>query len=348
MGTATSDTDSAQRLVGDPFDLARIGALHASQVARDVRLDESTLHEIAAGLDVDEIQNIHHAFLGENWDIVPDEFRSVAQAVDFTVVSCLLQFGHGFRYDLHRLCGRGASRTIAIGARALHGTGDLDADRLQSLTVEQIREAFQLPVHPDLEPLAQQLGTVLNETGRILAGLDVETFYAFCERIMSSETARDEPAATLTRELANNFPAFNDQGQLHDGSRVVLLKKATLAIGELRRLAAPHDVKYGFAGDLDRAVAPVDNVIPAMLVYRGVLRLSPSLRRVIHEDRAALPRGPKEAEIRAVALAACEKIAEAADHAFTPLDLGYYLWCAGKEPGAREFPRHHTKDTVFY
>jgi hypothetical protein len=105
---------------------------------------------------------------------------------------------------------------------------------------------------------------------------------------------------------------------------------------------------YDFSGDWQRAVAPVDNVIPAVLVYHGVLRLSPALHRILHVQRAPLPQGSQEVELRALALAACEQIVAMADGTFTALDLGYYLWRSGKAPDVRQFPRHHTKDTVFY
>jgi len=140
---------------------------------------------------------------------------------------------------------------------------------------------------------------------------------------------------------------MNDQGTLHDGSRVVFLKKATLAAGELARLAAADEKLYAFS-DLRRAIAPMDNVVPAVLVYHKVLRLSESLFSTIHERREPLPRGPQECELRAAGLVACERLAEASDGAFTPLDLGYYLWLAGKVPEIRRFTRHHTKDTIFY
>jgi hypothetical protein len=147
--------------------------------------------------------------------------------------------------------------------------------------------------------------------------------------------------------MSRHFPAFDDQAQLHDGSTVVLVKKATLAVGEIRRLAGSLDPAFMLAGDFPEAVAPVDNVIPAMLVLHGVLQLSPSLKSQI-ESGTALERGPREAELRAVALTACEQIVAAGSQKFTALELGYYLWRSGKDPSARQFPRHHTKDTVFY
>lgn len=232
-------------LEGAPFVLARSSCRHAVQVARDVAIDEAALQRFSAQLDVRAVQDILHGTMGENCDTVSDEFRHGQDAVNFALLFSLLQFGYGFRYELHRLCRRGASQTITLGVRTLHGTGDLGAARL-------------------------------------------------------------------------------------------------------RRLAAPHDQRYDLSQDAHQAIAPVDNVIPAMLVYQGILRLSPTLHQIIHQQRVPLARGPQEAELRAVALASCEQIVAATGDTFTALDLGYYLWRSGKEAGARQFARHHTQDTVFY
>lgn len=70
-------------------------------------------------------------FRGENCDTVPDEFRDDRDAVNFAMLFSLLQFGHGFRYELHQFCGRGASQTITLGVRALHTTGDLSTAHLR-------------------------------------------------------------------------------------------------------------------------------------------------------------------------------------------------------------------------
>lgn len=337
----------AMPIEGCPFELARCSCLHAALVARDVLIDEDTLERFAAQLDVVTLQDIFNRPMGENCDTVPGDFPNGRDAANFALLFSLLQFGHGFRYELHRLCGRGASRTITSGARALHVTGDLSAARLSRLTKTEVQHSFRLPSDPALEMFAQQLHAVAHQAGTVLERLGLEDFASFCRQVLRTSEETCEPASTMIRQLVNHFPAFNDQATLYDGSRVLLLKKATLAIGELRRLAATHDRVYDFQ-DLHRAIAPVDNVIPAMLVFQGVLRLSPALYHLIQEQRAPLPRGPQEAELRAVALAACERIAAAAGGAFSPLDLGYYLWLSGKEEKARQFVRHHTKDTVFY
>lgn len=333
---------------GNPFELARSSCLRAVEVAQDVSIDNVRLLDFACGLKMREVQDVAKGHMGENCDTLSDEFSDTREAVNFAVLFSLLQFGHGFRRELHEFCGIGASRMITLGTRRLRATGDLCGSRISRLEANEIRECFGLPDEPALEELTLQLLVVLRQTGRLLKWQGLEDFESLCHEILTTREAADCPAATLVRELANRFPAFNDQATLADGSHVVLVKKATLAVGEIRRLAGPHDPFYNMHRDFQRAVSPVDNVIPAMLVYEGVLRLSPALNDKIHLERVPLARGVQEAELRAVALAACERIVSATGAAFSALDLGYYLWKSGKAPGKREFARHHTKDTIFY
>jgi len=340
--------DGVPPIDGDPFELARSSCLQAVQLARDVSFDEEALERFAGQLDAVTVRDVMKGHMGENCGIVAGDFRGARDAANFALSFGLLQFGHGFRYELHRLCGRGASKTITQGVGALSAGGGLSAVRLRDITTAEIRQVFQLPSDDALNDLVMQLHTVLQQAGTVLQTLCMDDFDAFCRQILKNHEATHHPAAALVRELANRFPAFNDQGLLHNGSRVVLLKKATLAVGELNRLAGPHDPSYVMSQDLYRAIAPVDNVVPAMLVYHGVFRLSPPLYGLIHEQRRPLERGPREAELRALSLVACERIVAAAGYAFTALELGYYLWLSGKAPGARQFARHHTKDTVFY
>jgi hypothetical protein len=336
----------AVAIEGDPFSLARSSCQHAVEVARDVSVNQAAVERFAEFLDVRSVREILHTPMGENCDTLPDEFENGREAANFAIVFSLAQLGHGFRYELHQLCGRGASQTVTLGIRTLHSRGGLGAKRLQSLTGPEIYDAFVLPSDPMVATLAQQLQAVLNQAGMVLERLGFENFADFCQANLPDGV--HAPAATIVRQLANHFPAFNDQAILHDGSRVVLLKKAALATGELRRLAGPHESRYLLDQDFRKVIAPVDNVIPAMLVYRGILLLSPRLHRTIHKERTSLPRGGQEAELRAVALAACERVLAAAGNPCSALQLGYYLWRSGKEPGARQFARHHTRDTVFY
>lgn len=335
-------------VAGDPFALARDTCRRAVAVAGDVSVDHEALHELVGRLAPEVVGTVTHGSMGENSDTLAGEFADAHDAANFAVWYALLQFGHGFRYDLHRVCGRGASKTITLGVRALRTDGALSAKRLRGITLDEVRAHFQLPADEVLDEFAWQLLLVLRQAAERLSDLHMADFFDFCGEVLAQPAAVQRPAATLVAALANHFPAFNDQGVLADGHRVVFLKKATLAAGELQRLAARHDPRFALAADLKSAVAPMDNVVPAVLHYHGVLRLSPRLHDLIHRDRLPLARGPMEAELRAVSLAVCEDLAIAADYRYTPLDLGYYLWLHGKDAGLRQFARHHTRNTVYY
>lgn len=84
-----------------------------------------------------------------------------------------------------------------------------------------------------------------------------------------------------------------------------------------------------------------------MLVKFGVLVLAPSLQSHI-QARKMLPRGPEEAELRAVAIHACEQITERCGRKFNSAQLAYYLWKIGKDGENRKWERHLTKDTIYY
>ncbi len=332
---------------GNPFALARKTCENAVSVARDVTIDGDALANFAAGLDVEAVRNVARGHMGENCHVGPEDFPDPSEAANFAVLFGLLQFGHGFRRELHELCGRGAAKTITLGMVNLRREG-LETSRLRDVTLEQVREIFGLPGNTPLDELTMQLWAVLRQAGESLEQADSPDFDSLCRRILATEEAAGAPAATLVRELANTFGAFNDQGISHNGSSVVFLKKATLAVGELRRLASRHGSPYRSFSDLDSAIAPIDNVIPAVLVFHKVLRLSDGLYSAIHTQRQPLSRGPHEAELRAAALVACERIVQATCGQFSALDLGYHLWLSGKVPEARRFARHHTKDTVYY
>ncbi|MFK5985235.1 MAG: queuosine salvage family protein [Pseudomonadota bacterium] len=335
-------------LEGNPFATARSSCLHAVQVAKDVTIDQMAMNEFVAELNINAVTCVAEGSMGENCDTIRDDFHSGDEAANFALTFCILQLGHGYRYALHQHCHRGASKTITMGVRSLNRDGLLDASRLSQLTHDDIHLAFQLPDVPDLRELVNQLQTVVVQAGRVLGELRLKDFASFCRHTSLLQAAESSPSANLVQQLAYHFPAFNDQATLHDGTQVTLVKKATLAVGELNRLAAPFNSDFDFSLDYDKAIAPIDNVIPAMLVYHGILRLSPQLYDRIHRQRTPLYRGTCEAELRAVALIACERIVAATGHVFSPLNLGYFLWMEGKKTEARQFARHHTPDTIFY
>lgn len=195
---------------GDPFELARESCLQAAEKARDVFIHKAGLEHFVSRLDVSAVQQVMSGSMGENCDTSPEEFRDVRDAVSFAILFSLLQFGHGFRYELHEICGRGASKTITLGVRNLRSRGNLCAARLRSITETDVRKTFGLPDNPELQGLTLQLLTVIRQAGAVLDRLGLEDFYAFAKQADRPEEARSS-AATLVRLLANRFPAFNDR-----------------------------------------------------------------------------------------------------------------------------------------
>lgn len=97
--------NEAPPIEGNPFDLARSTCRHALDVARDVSIDDTRLLEFAGELKAREVANVTNEHMGENADTLPDQFEDARDAVNFAVFFSLLQFGHGFRRELHRFCG---------------------------------------------------------------------------------------------------------------------------------------------------------------------------------------------------------------------------------------------------
>ena len=103
-----------------------------------------------------------------------------------------------------------------------------------------------------------------------------------------------------------------------------------------------------------------DNVIPCVLRQLGILTISDSLTSHLDSGKV-LKTGPREVELRACAITACEDVLKRAREkwenneskqsllkSLTVVQLDYYLWVIGKDPEFRKTERHYTRDTVFY
>jgi hypothetical protein len=158
---------------------------------------------------------------------------------------------------------------------------------------------------------------------------------------------------------------------------VYLLKKAQLICGDL--YSRFHDdaalkTTFGF-GDIGALTVFADNVLPAVLRAKGVLKYAEPLARIVDAGEK-LKNREQEAAIRAAAVEACERIVHeynskhaatakeneekaaaatpAADAATTPtpgpltaMALDYHLWLLGKTPEFRSLPRHATHSPFY-
>jgi hypothetical protein len=158
----------------------------------------------------------------------------------------------------------------------------------------------------------QQLGTFLGER----SALDV----------VAEARGSAERLATM---LVEGMPFFRDEG---------FYKRAQIAANDLALAGVAE-----FA-DIDRLTIFADNLVPHVLRVDGILRYAPELAARIDAGEL-LPRGRAETEIRACALHACERIAEATG--VPPRELDVRLWNRGQQPRYKAVPRHRTRTTAY-
>ncbi len=165
-------------------------------------------------------------------------FDDIRQEINFSVVSDLLQFGSGYRLELTKENNRGASDTMAYGMFGLHMThGNLDADTLRAITLQEVSEMFSLPLDEEyemspgirglrasaLKPLAVLIHTTLRESASTLISMRYKDFADFVYSCntpgMIAKQGGSPRGQNIITELVRYFPvAFADE---HDVAVVV-------------------------------------------------------------------------------------------------------------------------------
>lgn len=107
--------------------------------------------------------------------------------VNYWAVLNLLNFGSGYRHELHALTDRGAYETMMFGVLGLFlGGCAFDANWMRYVSLHDVSTYFQLPLDHEvkvmaavyesrpgpLRPLAERIMRVLNETGERLAAMN--------------------------------------------------------------------------------------------------------------------------------------------------------------------------------
>ncbi len=309
-----------------------------------LEIDLVRLADFVERLDLQRLRCASH--LMETRAQLPD----LPAQVSFHISLHLFNFAHGYRHALHRVCGRGAWQTMQAGLEALQAdcpAGLIDAAALASLSEAAVDRCFALRDAAELVPLRIMISAVARASAQRLRELDCRSFHEFvCRQRLTDQEGRPS-ACALVQALADNFPAFDDRRRLPDGSEVLFLKKAQLAVAELfQRLAPTCPELFGFS-DIENFTVACDNVLPCVLRKLGIIRIDPDLERRI-DQRQALPAGLEEAQLRAAGISAAEMMLQTGAGRFWAKQLGDYLWTLGKAPGFRELERHATPDTCFY
>ncbi|GAB9465650.1 hypothetical protein Gpo141_00003049 [Globisporangium polare] len=284
----------------------------------------------------------------------PLNFRSTQEEIAFLTLYGLLNFGSGYRKDLHKYCDR------LYGLLGMYiSVPALSSAYLQNISMEVVANFFSIPTERDeeistgiyiakpgpLKPLVQMIQHVLNECGQKLLERGYADFGAFVVANLRADESKEPSAVHLVEQLTSVFPAFDDHREVR-GEKVFFLKRAQLVVASLHRRFKDSNPEYTFS-DIDELTAMSDNVLPCVLRALGILEYDPELARVI-DSGEPLRVGVHEGEVRAGAIVACEKIVAASNGRVTTTDLDFYLWRVGKEPEFRDLERHATRDTFFY
>uniref|UniRef100_K3XBZ5 Queuosine 5'-phosphate N-glycosylase/hydrolase n=1 Tax=Globisporangium ultimum (strain ATCC 200006 / CBS 805.95 / DAOM BR144) TaxID=431595 RepID=K3XBZ5_GLOUD len=302
---------------------------------------------------LDELDWQQYASLAEPLRF-PLNFCSEVDEINFLTLYSLLNFGSGYRKDLHKYCDR------LYGLLGMYiSVPKLNSAYLQTISLDVVANFFNIPLEKDeeistgiyiakpgpLKPLAQMIQQVLNECGEKLAERNYEDFGAFVVANLRSDATKPPSAVYLVEQLTSVFPAFDDHREVR-GEKCYFLKRAQLAVSSLQRRFKESNPEYTFH-DFKELTALSDNVIPCVLKALGILEYDADLEQTINSGEF-LPAGVHECEVRAGAIIACEKIIAASDGKVTVGDLDGYLWRVGKEPRFRGLERHATRDTFFY
>ena len=142
-----------------------------------------------------------------------------------------LDFGGGWRQELHAYHGLGAWATVKPGLQRLFAqTPELEARTLASLSTAEAARLWRLEgdAAAPLAPFVAALRGVCNEVGRRLLDCGDATVAAFLARCLWRHRHSAAPAARLVAELVAAFPrTFDDRHELR-GREVHLYKKAQL------------------------------------------------------------------------------------------------------------------------
>jgi Potential Queuosine, Q, salvage protein family len=296
---------------------------------------------------------------------------SPEELVDLVVFYTALQFGSGFRRELHALVSSGASDSMVRGVLSFYLSGKRpSAGVLCHIREADVARIFELPLDEDvpaaphlpgvtisrpgpLHPLISLIARALQSCGQALSSAGCRTF---CE-LLTQQRARfcDEggtPNACLFAcFLAETFPAFRDEGEF-EGLRVSVLKKAQLCAKELARKAPGAGSPFAFSQEsLAALTCFADNVLPCVLRAHGILVVEDALAARIEEGQD-LSSGKEDLLLRAAAVVACERIVQLArSGAFKDLTealLDNIFWKVGKEKEFRSLARHVNRATYFY
>ncbi|KAJ1860304.1 hypothetical protein LPJ73_001430 [Coemansia sp. RSA 2703] len=334
-----------------------------------VAVNSERVKEYVDGLDIKKFDKyVKHV---NSWSRnLPLVFDNVAQEMNLIALVDLLQFGSGYRDELHKYCDRGASDTINFGCISLHiSQTPIDAEGLQSLTLGDVSQHFGIPLFGDerpmqkgntavmiseaseLRPLAEIILGTLHDTGRRLKQAGFVSLADFIIKVCAEQAT----ASHLVSKLVGALPSLRDAVEI-DGQPVYLFKKAQLMAYDICQRFGKNDSKFAFP-DIDRMTLFADNVVPAMVQHHGLITPCQEIASKIESGKELSLK--ESTAMRAASIVAAQEVVDYAnknvstsfkadDVALCQATIDNYWWQEGKEPELRKIKRLVYKQTVYF
>jgi hypothetical protein len=325
-----------------PYEMARstCQAFQSDRICVDVKAAEVFAKE----LDVEMVKKAGASLAFDvNLTGPSCSFDSVEEEAAFILFFHALDFGSGWRLQLHKHHDKGAFLTIKPGVENFYKAHrKLSSSELMNATKEEVATAFGLQGNAEVDDLVQLLHQVIVELGRNTQ--EDGTLSAYIGKKLKG-VSKETPAGDLVWDLVETFPDTFDDWYIVNGQKVCFFKKAQLVVGEMFHRFRSEDKRFDFV-DGNRLTAYIDNVICASMRYKKVIVPCEELMERI-ESCTELAKGSEdEVALRAAAMVGIEQVVGIV--ALSSIELGNYLWGGlGKAPEVRKFQRHATK-TVFY
>jgi Potential Queuosine, Q, salvage protein family len=287
-------------------DQVRANAERVTAAARSVRVDADRLEVLDPG-PAPELDRERHYLDGSESDVTA-----------YLLVLDSVNFGSGWFPTLRKRPNSSGYFTVAAGlADRWRADGPWGPAQLRAMRTEEIADVLGQPRDHELMALfaqaLRQLGAFLGER----SALDLVR-------------AAGGSAERLAELLAGGMTMYGADRGFYKRAQIV-----------------PHDLALaGVAqfGDLDRLTIFADNLVPHVLRVDGVLDLDDRLAAHIDAGRLLRP-GPQERELRAAAVAACERAK--ARLGMTAGELDHALWSKGQAEPYKSRPRPRCR-TIFY
>ncbi len=114
----------------------------------ETQIDTKALNDYCSTLDLAKLQSPSTS----HRPAFPLKFTNQSQEINFYAVLDVLNFGSGYRKELHQLCRRGAYDTITFGLIAMHLSGVvLNSDFLVGIKVMDVQNYFGIPIDQEFE-----------------------------------------------------------------------------------------------------------------------------------------------------------------------------------------------------